>query len=177
MADEPKAVYPPAPGAHFEAGGRSYFLPRLVQADKTAFHAWANAKALADLRQMEALCCRPHEEPTPERPITYGEYAYALEVTTGRLASGYFAYHEPGGWARRRTLEGTAYLCWLAMRRHEPVTWADVWALAEGHEEKLRAAFEEANADPNPPGRATGPAPQTGGTGGASGPSSPSSSI
>lgn len=175
MPDD-RTVYPPAPGAHFEAGGRPYFLPRLVQEDKRAFHAWANAKALADLKALESLCCRSHEEPSPERPLTYGEYAYALTTTTTNVTSGHYAYHEAGGWARRRTLEGMVYLCFLALRRQDPaVTWAEIWTLAQDHEEALRQAFEEANSDPNPPILANGQGTPTPGTGAAPGPSSLSS--
>lgn len=134
-------------------------MPRLTQGDKAAFHAWANAKALADVRALEFLCHGLHEEPSPERPIPFDEYLRLLNVVTTRVAAGHFAYHEPGGIHRRGTLEGLAYLAFVAMRREDvSVTWAEVWQLATEHEELFRRAFDEANVDPNrpPPGTSRG---------------------
>lgn len=171
LADRPPTA-PPAPGAYLTAGGRSYFLPRLTQGDKGLFHAWANAQALADLRALEPLVGPARGEPTPDRPLTAAEYARAWDQTTARVTSGFYAFHEPGGIQRRVTELGMTYLCFLALRRHDPdVTWAEVEALAERHGAALADAFAEANADPNPPAPASGRGTPTPGTGGASSPS------
>lgn len=144
MADAPTGRHPLAPGAFFAWRGVTYFLPRQTIGDQRLFHAWANARALADLADLEEMV----------RAGQYDRRRYEADVEAVRtwVTTGHYSFKEPGGIERRFTLEGLAAQCWLAMRRHDPaVTFEQVLAVAEDDAGPLSRAFADANAAPTTP--------------------------
>jgi hypothetical protein len=168
-------TYPPLAGVPLTVAGRDLLLPRVVQDDKRIWGVWSAAQTVAEARALEACAAPPGREPTPERPMSREDFYRTLDAATTRATSGQCGWNEPAGAARRSTDEGLAYMAWVCLRRANPpadpkdpgVSFADVLAVPA---DALFAAFQQANADPNPPARANGPGTPTAGTGDSSGP-------
>lgn len=132
---------PLAPGHYFDYEGKTLFLPRLVQGDKDQFHAWANWRALADMRAQE------HN--VRDGLLTSAEYEKAYKLTHTRVTTGYYAWSEEGGDERLFTVDGLAAICWYAMRRHDAkLTYDEVRDIARADRNYLWEQFSIANAAP-----------------------------
>ena len=125
-------------GASFEHKGESYFIPRIVDADKDRWHVYCNAF----VRKQRAKDRRAVEEGW----LDYGEYKLSADETQDRLDSGYYHYDERGGRAMLANDYLFVALVWICIARHDPsVTEAKFRAIASEVGPALGKCFADAN--------------------------------
>jgi hypothetical protein len=132
-----------SPGAEFQFEGQTLFLPRVIQADKKAFHRWANARALMELTELA--------DAIREGDLSRDQYAKQEKATADAVTGGKLHFDEPLGRARFFTESGLVQMLYIGLhRKDDTIVRGLVERMAEANgTDWLLERYLEANADPN----------------------------